>query len=252
MRLYSPLITLLSFGILMVATGLLLKRVSDDNKILNGAWQTQYLSDDGQEVTGVLMFADNSFSETYFDPVGKQFFYTTGGLWSVEASKLKLMVEYHTKNAEEVGKTDGQQFKVSKKSGSLTFKEKTWKRIDDGSPGELAGDWLITGREVNGEMTERSPGPRKTLKILSGTRFQWIAYNTETKEFFGTGGGTYTTESGNYFENIEFFSRDYTRVGESLEFEYALKNGKWHHKGFSSSGDPIYEIWTKRKEMPGK
>ena len=86
------------------------------------------------------------------------------------------------------------------------------------------------------------------MKILSGTRFQWIAYNTETKEFLGTGGGTYTTDNGKYTENIEFFSRDDSRVGASLEFDYEVKDGKWHHKGESSKGDPIYEIWSPYEE----
>ena len=83
-----------------------------------------------------------------------------------------------------------------------------WKRLDDGSPGVLANAWLITGRKRNGEMTQRKPGPRKTMKILSGARFIWIAYNVETKEFMGTGGGTYTTVDRVYTENIDFFSRD--------------------------------------------
>jgi hypothetical protein len=87
------------------------------------------------------------------------------------------------------------------------------------------------------------------MKILSGTRFQWIAYNIETKEFFGTGGGTYTTVDGKYTENIAFFSRDNSRVGASLQFDFTLENGEWHHKGLSSKGDPIHEIWTRRENL---
>ena len=85
------------------------------------------------------------------------------------------------------------------------------------------------------------------MKILSGTRFQWIAFNTETKEFMGTGGGTYSTVDGKYTENIDFFSRDNSRVGASLEFDYELNGDEWHHKGLSNKGDPIYEIWNLRK-----
>jgi hypothetical protein len=82
---------------------------------------------------------------------------------------------------------------------------------------------------------------------LSGTRFQWIAYNTETRQFMGTGGGTYSTKDGKYTENIDFFSRDNSRVGASLQFDFELKDNDWHHKGLSSKGDPIYEIWSLRK-----
>ena len=59
---------------------------------------------------------------------------------------------------------------------------------------------------------------------------------------------TSKSENGKYVENIEFFSRDSTRVGHSLEFDFEIKEGDWHHKGFSSKGDPKYEIWTQRQE----
>ena len=69
---------------------------------------------------------------------------------------------------------------------------------------------------------------------------------TSKKIFIATGGGTYTTKNGVYTENIEFFSRDSTRVGMKLKFEYSLKDVNWNHKGFSSRGKSINEIWTKR------
>ena len=105
----------------------------------------------------------------------------------------------------------------------------------------------MSSRFRNGVMQERETNrPRKTMKILSGTRFQWIAYDTSKKTFIASGGGTYTTKNGVYTENIEFFSRDMSRVGMKLEFEYSLKDGNWNHKGFSSRGKSINEIWTKR------
>lgn len=62
----------------------------------------------------------------------------------------------------------------------------------------------------------------------------------------GTGGGTHTTMNGKYTENIEFFSRDDSKSGLSLIFNYKLIEGKWHHSGLSSKGTPIYEIWSIR------
>ena len=120
-------------------------------------------------------------------------------------------------------------------------------RIDDGGPGKLQGSWLMSGRIRDGKTQNRDTSrPRKTMKMLSGTRFQWIAYNTETKQFKGTGGGTYTTIDGEYTETIEFFSRDDSRVGMSLEFDYDIIDGDWHHSGLSSKGNPIHEIWSVR------
>jgi len=123
--------------------------------------------------------------------------------------------------------------------------EMNFKRIDNGVPTHIQGTWLMPGRIRDGETPLRATSsPRKTMKILSGTRFQWIAYNTETKQFIGTSGGAYTTTNGEYTENIEFFARDNSKVGTSLKFNYSLVDGKWHHSGLSSKGDPIHEIWS--------
>jgi len=88
----------------------------------------------------------------------------------------------------------------------MVFNGQDFSKIDDGKPGKLEGTWLFSNRMRNGKLGDprSADNPRKTMKILSGTRFQWIAYNVETKEFMGTGGGTYTTTNGKYTENIDF------------------------------------------------
>ena len=107
----------------------------------------------------------------------------------------------------------------------------------------------MSGRYKDGNFQSRSiDKPRKTMKILSGTRFQWIAFDTEKKEFKGTGGGTYSTVDGKYSEKIEFFSRDSSRVGMELEFDYKIENGNWIHRGKTSKGDPLHEIWSLREK----
>ena len=113
---------------------------------------------------------------------------------------------------------------------------------------DLHGAWLFATRGPDeGQERRGEENPRKTLKFLQDGRFQWIAYNTDTFEFFGTGGGSFSSEDGKYVENIEFFSRDDSRVGATLEFDYELKDGDWHHTGKNSKGEPLYEIWALRK-----
>ena len=84
------------------------------------------------------------------------------------------------------------------------------------------------------------------MKILVDGYFQWIAFNTASFSFHGTGGGSYSAADGTYTESIDYFSRDNNKVGISLGFDYAKKGMDWHHKGFSSKGDPLHEIWTYR------
>ena len=178
-----------------------------------------------------------------------EFIYSNGGTWKLNGDMMTEKVEFDTKNSERVG--DEVTFRVDISKNTLSIPESNWifKRIDDGKPGELFGAWLMSGRYRNGEKQKRDTDkPRKTMKILSGTRFQWIAYDTEKKEFKGTGGGTYTTTNGKYSETIEFFSRDNSKVGMNLEFNYNLENGEWTHKGKTSMGAPLHEIWTTRKK----
>lgn len=226
-----------------------LKSFNKEKSELTGAWKTTFTDADGNKTTGILIFSDNSFTETYFSPDEKEFYYTLGGTWKKSGSKIKLNLEFNTKEPSTVGSVTTKSLKIGESEKTLTYDKRSWQQLDDGTPGKLAGAWLITGREQDGEMGQMTPGVRRTMKILSGTRFQWIAYNVETKEFFGTGGGTYTTDEGNYIENIDFFSRDGSRVGMSLEFEFEIENDIWHHKGFSSKGDPMYEIWTRREAL---
>jgi hypothetical protein len=196
------------------------------------------------------IYSEKYFSVAMYNLREKTFQSTAGGSWYVDNDQIVEKFEFHSLDSEKVGTEVRTPFKQAGKT--LEFKKpqkETWKLIDDGTPGELAGAWLITGRMNNGEVSRRTPGVRKTMKILSGKHFQWIAYSTETKEFFGTGGGNYTTVDGKYTENIAFFSRDNSRVGANLQFDFTLENGEWHHKGLSSKGDPIHEIWTRRENL---
>lgn len=196
------------------------------------------------------IYAGDFFSVALYNKEGKEFTGTYGGKYSLKDGQLTETIEFDTRKPERVGTEVKLSASVSKDGKSLSVDGVVLNRADDGTPGQLAGAWLITGRiDDKGEIRRSTPGARRTMKILSGTRFQWIAYNVETKEFFGTGGGTYTTIDGKYTENIAFFSRDNTRVGASLSFDFALVEGDWQHKGLSSKGEPIHEIWTKREKI---
>ncbi len=214
---------------------------------LQGSWR-QEVEEDGKKVTHVLLFSGSYFSWTAYESGSGAFLLTKGGSWSTEGKKLSLKYEFHTADKAQVGQTEMIGFAVKKDFLQLKNDMGKWVALDKGKESPLTGAWLISGRQVDGEVRSMNTDrPRKTMKILTPTRFQWIAYNTETGEFSGTGGGAYTAEDGKYTEHIEFFSRDNDRVGASLEFNFEVKNGDWIHSGKSSSGKPLYEIWSPRK-----
>ncbi len=216
---------------------------------LVGAWEWTEVENDREVKTSVII-TDKYQVATWYDANTGAFIATNGGSWSLEGNTVSETVEFDTRDSSNVGNQISFDIEWDGNDRVRIVGMEIWMtRIDAGDPGALAGAWLISGRMRDGEIRERSTDrPRKTMKILSGTRFQWIAYNTETKQFMGSGGGTYTTVNGKYTENIEFFSRDDNRVGASLEFDFEIKEGKWHHSGKSSKGEPMYEVWSTRQK----
>ena len=219
---------------------------ANPSKSIQGAWTSSELNESGEKITITTIVMDGYHAETFYNEKTNAFVKTFGGYWTIENSVITITNEFSSADSAAVGKTRELTFDL--KGDTLTFvgSDKVWTRIDNGQTGALSGAWLISGRKRDGKMVRRSPGDRKTMKILSGTRFQWIAYNTATGKFSGTGGGTYSAENGTYTEKIEFFSRDNSRVGAKLTFQYEVIENEWHHSGMSSKGNPIYEIWSPR------
>lgn len=221
---------------------------------LQGAWQLTELN--GLEVNDmetIILFQDDYFAVGSKEKETNKFHSARGGEFRVDGQNFIEIHDFDTENPEFVGKEinstiswDGESITISEPGHS-----KVYQKLSDKSD-DLTRNWVFTGRQRDGEMSTTVPGDRRTVKILTGGRFQWIAFNSATTQFSGTGGGTYTVENGKYTENIEFFSRDDSRVGASLEFDYEIKDGKWHHSGESSKGDPIYEIWSPYQEAYSK
>ena len=205
---------------------------------IDGAWEFK-----SADKHTILVCKDGYFTHTQFTP--KEFLFSWGGVLKINDTQIKISIEFNSANSEMVGKEMIYDFVIS--NDQLQINEDgvpiKYKRIDDGTA-TLAGVWKISGREQGGKVVAiHQTGARKTLKILTGSRFQWFAINPETKQFSGTGGGTYSFINGKYTENILFFSRDNNRVGAQLTFDGKIEDGKWHHSGLSSKGDKIYEVW---------
>lgn len=199
----------------------------------------------------VMIKTDKVFSVANYDIPGKKFISSYGGTWRINGNKLITKIEWNSKDKDQVGKEFSHDIELN--NGKLLIKEKneTWNRVDDGRPGALMGAWVITGNYANDKVSKRPAPffPRRTMKVLSGTNFHWIAYNVETKEFMNAGGGTYTTDNGKYTETVEFFTKTAESVGKVLPFQYSFVDGDWRHRGEKSTGGPMDECWSKRETL---
>ena len=190
--------------------------------------------ENGQDIQHRILMDEEYYVETQFTTKPNQFIKTIGGFYQKKGNDLMVALEFNS------------NFSKDSIKHIVINDQDRWKKISKTTL-PLQGKWLMAGR-VNGDQERRrdTNRPRKTMKILVEGFFQWIAYNTESFSFHGTGGGSYTATDGTYTETIDYFSRDNNKVGISLEFEYVKKGMDWHHQGFSSKGDPLHEIWTYR------
>lgn len=188
----------------------------------------------GQTISHRILMDDEYIVETQFTSNPNQFIKTIGGFYKIKANEIFVNLEFNSNFSND-----------SLKTISISDHSK-WKKISK-KPKLLQGKWLMAGRVIgNNERRRDITKSRKTMKILIDGYFQWIAFNTSNFRFSGTGGGSYSVENGKYIETIDYFSRDNKKVGVSLSFNY-LKNGNdWYHRGFSSKGDPLHEIWAFR------
>lgn len=220
---------------------------------ITGAWNLKSQNGQKGDYTGTLLLEDGYIFYTEYDVATKHFAGSLGGQYEYNNGVFTYTVEFDTWQPERIGREivasvemKGSQMTVVQPDGDgeVTM---VYTQVDDGT-GDLAGAWRITDRMRNGSMQAIPQRARKTIKMITGTRFQWAAFNPETKQFSGTGGGTVTLKDGEYTEHIEFFSRNAERVGASLSFDYKVDGIKWDHSGMSSSGNPIREIWTRQNQ----
>jgi len=171
---------------------------------------------------------------TEFNKTSGAFVKTYGGYYEIEGDSYKVSLEFNS------------DFEKDSITSIELTKDNSWRNISK-PESLLQGKWVMSGRYNNGEFRARDTNlPRKTMKVLIDGFFQWIAFNTETFRFSGSGGGEYEAVDGKYIEKIQYFSRDDSRVGAELDFNYEVKEGDWYHSGLSSKGNPINEVWTLR------
>lgn len=221
-------------------------QLKENQQSLQGAW----ISKNGSLET-VLLFMDGYFTQSIYDKKNKMFIETRGGPFQLSDNKITIQYEFDSKDSTRVNQNEISSFVLNENALSINSKiiGGIFARVDDGMS-SLAGLWKITARKgENGNMMPiHQRGTRKTIKILSSTRFQWAAIDPGAKAFLGSGGGTYMFRNGKYTEQIEFFSRDSSRVGASLSFDGELEEGNWHHSGLSSRGEPLYEVWSRQQK----
>lgn len=233
---------------------LLLVSVFFNSNTLSGQWVNGVYEktekNDTSTQTSRLMIKDSYLILTTFNYAPASFNNTVGGILATEGKNFTVNLEFNSAMAKDSLKTLKGTFQLKGNRCMVVFDN--GKKLDlekvTMEDQNFEGAFLMAGRVTDqGESRRRIDVPRITMKMLLDGHFQWIAFNKETFEFSGTGGGKYIADNtGAYIEQIEFFSRNSARVGAKLPFKFNIKGNDWFHQGNSSSGEPMHEIWTKR------
>ncbi|HZB14624.1 MAG TPA: hypothetical protein VE467_16410 [Chryseolinea sp.] len=219
---------------------------------LSGAWKLMNYNGKPFADEGIKIYSDGYFMFAIHSADGA-FVKAGGGNYKMKGNEYIEVLDFNSSDSTQVREPSTYTFSLRNDELTISTKGKknieVWKKVD-GTSSAVSGAWRF-GARVNDEGVagERRGGafPRQTMKILSGNYFQWAAFNYETKQFSGTGGGTYKLQDNQYTETIRFFSRDNSRVGISLTFECKLIGTDWYHKGKGTTGNPVSEVWEKVK-----
>lgn len=194
-----------------------------------------------------LKLTEDYFVLTTFKSTPAEFLQTIGGFYKEKDGVIMVDLEFNSDFAKDSIRHVDIPYKISDDLLIFDLDKNIVFQKTSPTKQDLDGNWLFATRGPDtGQKRRGEESARKTLKFLMDGRFQWIAYHTETMKFSGTGGGSFTSKDGKYVESIEFFSKDNSRVGADLGFDYEVKGNDWHHTGKNSKGADMYEIWAKR------
>lgn len=224
-----------------------------NSQILNGAWRMVEKNEELIAHEAIKLFSNTYFTYSAYDKATGEFIEATGGTYTLNKLSYKEHLDIDSNEPENSGQT--LEYLNALVGDTLTLtnlrtgdKEK-WVKFDNADNYQMAFCWRIHRKKDEGDKEWRTIEyrPRKTLKMITNSRYQVLALNSETGQFVGSSGGTWTGEGSTYIENVEFFSKDQSNVGRSLEFIRTFENGLWFHTGKTTKGEEMMEYWHRYK-----
>jgi len=222
-------------------------------QVLNGAWRL--VEKDGQSVRHehIKLYSNSYFTSAAYEKDSGKFLEAKGGTYALTKLSYKEHLEIDSNEPEHSGTTEEYSIQLNEANMTITNLKtgdvEVWEKFDDADNYQMAFCWRIHKKRDEGDADWRTItyAPRKTLKMITNKRYQVLALNSETGQFVGSSGGTWSGSGDNYTENIEFFSKDQSNVGRSLEFKQTFQDGLWLHTGKTTKNETMEEKWHRYK-----
>ncbi|GAB1307462.1 hypothetical protein KH5_01450 [Urechidicola sp. KH5] len=121
-----------------------------------GAWEKTFHEEEVTLKNIVIVSAEGYQVSTWYDADTGEFKGTNGGAWSQEGNTITEVVEFDKEDSNVVGTSVS--FDIAIKEDELRIigtDDLVWKRIDNGTPGDLNVAWLMSGRKRDGKIQTR-------------------------------------------------------------------------------------------------
>jgi hypothetical protein len=238
---------------LLLLCFLSLNLVAGYSQTLNGAWKLVEKDSKAIGFEAIKLYSNSYFTSAAYEKATGKFLEAKGGTYALTKLSYKEHLEIDSNEPEHSGTSV--EYSISLIDNTMTITNlktgevEIWEKFDEADNYEMAFCWRIHMKRDEGDPNWRTIKyvPRKTLKMLTNSRYQVLALNSETGQFVGSSGGTWSGEGDNYTENIEFFSKDQSNVGRSLEFKRTFQDGLWLHTGKTTKGESMEEKWHRYK-----
>ena len=115
------------------------------------AWESTYTSDSGENLKSILILSDQFQVITTYNADSGNFISTNGGSWKLSGNTMTEKVEFDSENPEAVGTEISFDIFINDSIMGIVDADIKMKRIDDGTPGELRGAGLMSGRTMDGK-----------------------------------------------------------------------------------------------------
>ncbi|UCE92853.1 MAG: membrane or secreted protein, partial [Flavobacteriaceae bacterium] len=116
-----------------------------------GAWEAYHTSENGEPLRSVVIFTEGYQVLSTYNAESGKFVHSNGGSWELDGNSMTEKVEFHTDDADRVGMESTFDVMITDTVMGIVGDDLKFKRIDDGTPGELQGAWLMSGRQRDGQ-----------------------------------------------------------------------------------------------------